>query len=56
MATNNREDWELPNESDENPEEKQVCPNCGNDSFRVYITRIIDDARWYCAKCDEFNL
>lgn len=30
--------------------DKCVC-ECGNDSFRVYITTIIDDARLYCNKC-----
>ncbi len=56
MVTEDKEDWDLPTESDENPEEKQVCPNCGNDTFRVYITRIIDDARLYCVKCGKFDL
>ena len=56
MDTDNKEKWDLPTESDENPKEKQVCPHCGNDTFRVYITRIIDDARLYCAKCGKFDL
>ena len=46
--------WEHPIEKKEPVEEKQVCKNCGNDNFRVYITIIIDDARLYCAKCGEF--
>ena len=45
--------WEKPTEKDEQPEDKQVCNKCGNDSFRVYIKIIIDDARLYCAKCGE---
>jgi ribosomal protein L37E len=40
-------------EKDENPEEKVVCKTCGNDTFRVYITTIIDDARLYCTKCGK---
>lgn len=31
--------------------DKVVCLKCGNDTFRVYITMIIDDARLYCTKC-----
>jgi len=49
-------DWEPPLEKKEQPDEKQVCKNCGNDSFRVYIKIIIDDARLYCAKCGEFHI
>jgi ribosomal protein S27AE len=45
--------WEPPNEKNEPEEEKQVCSKCGNDSFRVYIRIIIDDARIYCSKCGE---
>jgi ribosomal protein S27AE len=45
--------WEPPTEKTEPAEEKQVCQKCGNDSFRVYIKIIIDDARLYCAKCGE---
>ncbi len=33
--------------------EKVICKNCGNDTFRVYITVIIDDARLYCSKCGK---
>ena len=33
---------------------KLVCSKCGNDTFHVYITIIIDDARLYCTKCGEF--
>ena len=40
-------------EKDENPKEKVVCNTCGNDTFRVYITIIIDDARLYCTKCGK---
>lgn len=40
-------------EKDENPEEKMICKTCGNDTFRVYITIIIDDARLYCTKCGK---
>jgi ribosomal protein L37E len=47
-------DWESPTEKDEQPEEKLVCKKCGNDTFRVYITIIIDDARLYCTKCGEY--
>ena len=48
--------WETPNEKNEPAEEKQVCQKCGNDTFRVYIKIIIDDARLYCTKCREFYL
>jgi hypothetical protein len=48
-------DFELPNEKLEPPEEKQVCRQCGNDTFRLYIKIIIDDARMYCAECGEFH-
>lgn len=40
-------------EKDENPSEKVICKSCGNDTFRVYITTIIDDARLYCTKCER---
>jgi ribosomal protein S27AE len=46
-------EWDSPKEEDEPKEEKQVCQKCGNDTFRVYIKIIIDDARLYCAKCGE---
>ena len=45
--------WGKLSEETEPAEEKQVCQNCGNDTFRVYIKIIIDDARLYCAKCGE---
>jgi hypothetical protein len=45
--------WEPPTEETEPTEEKQICGKCGNDSFRVYIKIIIDDARLYCARCGE---
>jgi uncharacterized Zn finger protein len=48
-------DFEFPNEQQEPAEEKQVCRNCGNDTFRLYIKIIIDDARMYCAECGEFH-
>lgn len=40
-------------EKDENPKEKVICNTCGNDTFRVYISIIIDDARLYCTKCGK---
>lgn len=49
-------EWKAPEEKDQQPEDKMVCKNCGNDTFRVYITVIIDDARLYCSKCGEFHL
>jgi len=48
--------WEKPIEQNEPAEEKQVCPKCGNDTFRVYIRIIIDDARLYCANCGENSI
>ena len=48
--------WTPRNEKDEPEEEKQVCKNCGNDTFRSRtcgIKIIIDDAWLYCAKCGE---
>ena len=41
-------------EDKQNSKDKTICDKCGNDSFQVYITIIIDDARLYCAKCGEF--
>ena len=49
-------DWGELNEKNESPAEKQICQKCGNDTFRVYIKTIIDDARLYCAKCGEPSL
>jgi hypothetical protein len=43
-----------PKEKKEKSQEKVICEKCGNDTFRVYITVIIDDARLYCAKCGEY--
>lgn len=40
-------------EKDEDIEDKIICKTCGNDSFRVYVTIIIDDARLYCTKCGK---
>lgn len=40
-------------EKAEEKEDKTICSNCKNDSFRVYISVIIDDARLYCSKCGE---
>jgi len=48
--------WEQPKEQDEPIEEKQVCEKCGNDTFRIYIKIIVDDARMYYAKCGEFQI
>ena len=47
-------DWKEPSEEDDPTNEKQICKNCGNDTFRVYIRIIIDDARLYCAKCGKY--
>lgn len=47
-------DWKEPSEKNEPADEKQICQNCGNDTFHVYIKAIIDDARLYCAKCGKF--
>jgi len=49
-------DWEETIEDNEPQNEKQICSNCGNETFRVYIKTIIDDARLYCAKCGEFHV
>lgn len=46
-------DWDILNEENEPIEEKMICEKCGNDTFRVYIKIIVDDARMYCAKCGE---
>jgi len=48
-------EWNQPDEKKENPEEKEICNNCGNDTFRIYIKVIIDDARLYCANCGEYH-
>jgi ribosomal protein S27AE len=48
-------EWPPPKEKDEPTLEKQDCKKCGNDTFRVYIKIIIDDARLYCAKCGALN-
>lgn len=32
--------------------EKIVC-ECGNDSFNIYITSIIEDAVFFCSECEE---
>lgn len=47
-------DWNPPTENEEQPENKQVCKKCGNDTFKVYVSVIIDDARLYCANCGEY--
>jgi hypothetical protein len=39
------------NESLEAKDDIVICEICGNNSFRVYISIIIDDARLYCNKC-----
>lgn len=49
-------DWNPPTENEEQPENKQVCKKCGNDTFKVYVSVIIDDARLYCAKCGEYYI
>ena len=46
-------DWEPKTEKDEPSEEKLICTKCDNDTYKVYIKIIIDDARLYCAKCGE---
>ncbi len=38
-------------ERKEKVKNQMICENCGGDSFRVYITVIIDDARLYCSIC-----
>jgi ribosomal protein S27AE len=48
--------WTPPKESDEPITEKVICNKCGNNTFRVYVKIIIDDARLYCSKCGEFCL
>lgn len=48
-------EWNRPDEKKEKPEEKEICTKCGNDTFRVYIKVIIDDARLYCAKCGKYH-
>lgn len=35
---------------------KITCDNCGCDSFRVYITVIIDDAELFCSNCGHNQL
>ena len=42
-------------ESEQREAEKNrcKCDECGNETFRVYITNIIDDARLYCELCGE---
>jgi ribosomal protein L37E len=42
-------------EKKEKKQEKVICEKCGNDTFRIYITLIIDDARLYCANCGEYQ-
>lgn len=34
-------------------QEKSICTYCGNDSFKVFIRIIIDDAVLFCAKCGK---
>jgi len=43
-----------PKEKQEKSEEKVKCRICGNDTFRVYMKVIIDDARLYCSQCGEY--
>jgi len=40
-------------ENQEPKKDKVLCRNCGNDTWRVYCTVIIDDTRLYCAKCGK---
>jgi len=47
--------WQPPKITDEPKKDKIICKNCGHDSFCVYVTIIIDDARLYCAKCGEYH-
>ena len=49
-----KKSWEQPIEKEEQGSEKQICVKCGNDTFRVYIKVIIDDASLYCSQCAEF--
>ena len=49
-------EWESTDEKDERSEDKMICEKCGNDTFRVYITLMIDDGRLYCAKCGEYHV
>ena len=44
---------DIENESLIDVEEKEICKYCKNDSFRVYIKIIIDDARLFCSKCGK---
>ena len=44
---------DIENESLIDIEEKEICKYCKNDSFRVYIKVIIDDARLFCSKCGK---
>lgn len=39
-------------EKKEHIKDKFKC-KCGNDTFRVYATVVIDDARLYCSKCSK---
>jgi hypothetical protein len=45
----------LPQEEEKQEPKKDlmICKFCGNASWRVYITVIIDDARCYCTKCGK---
>jgi DNA-directed RNA polymerase subunit RPC12/RpoP len=40
-------------EANQDPNEKYICEKCGNDTFRVYMKIIVDDARLYCTRCGE---
>ena len=51
---NMRNGWNWPErEEEEKKKDKVICKHCGNDTFRVYITIIIDDARLYCTNCGK---
>lgn len=38
-------------ETDEDINEKQICPRCNNGTYRAYISICVDDVRLYCTKC-----
>lgn len=40
-------------ENMERKNEKVICSKCKNDTWKVYIRMIIDDARLYCACCGQ---
>ena len=40
-------------EENEDSQDTVICEKCGNDTFRAYITIIVDDIRLYCDRCGE---